>query len=106
MGPWTTVSTEPYPGAPGISRTRCYILGADSQLGRDMFLRLLYGAQTSLEVAILATLLSVSIGLVMGLIAGYYRGSVDTLVSRLTEIVMAFPYLLFVIAVSATVESG
>ena len=39
----------------------------------------------------------------MGLIAGYYRGSVDTVVSRLTEIVMAFPYLLFVIAVSATV---
>ena len=68
-----------------------------------MFLRLLYGAQTSLEVAILATILSVSIGLLMGLIAGYYRGWVDTVVSRLTEIVMAFPYLLFVIAVAATV---
>jgi ABC-type dipeptide/oligopeptide/nickel transport system permease subunit len=75
----------------------------DSQLGRDMFLRLLYGAQTSLEVAVLATLLSVSIGLLMGLIAGYYRGWVDTIVSRLTEIVMAFPFLLFVIAVAATV---
>ena len=68
-----------------------------------MFLRLLYGAQTSLEVAILATFLSVSIGLIMGLIAGYYRGTADTVVSRLTEIVMAFPYLLFVIAVAATV---
>ena len=103
VGPWTTVSTEPYPGAPGKFEDTLYILGADSQLGRDMFLRLLYGAQTSLEVAILATLLSVSIGLAMGLIAGYYRGSVDTVVSRLTEIVMAFPYLLFVIAVAATV---
>jgi ABC-type dipeptide/oligopeptide/nickel transport system permease subunit len=103
VGPWTEVSTEPYPGAPGKFDDTLYILGADSQLGRDMFLRLLYGAQTSLEVAILATLLSVSNGLVMGLIAGYYRGWVDTLVSRLTEIVMAFPYLLFVIAIAATV---
>ena len=103
VGPWTTVTTEPYPGAPGNFKDTLYILGSDSQLGRDMFLRLLYGAQTSLEVAILATLLSVSIGLLMGLIAGYYRGWVDTIVSRLTEIVMAFPYLLFVIAVAATV---
>ena len=103
VGPWTRVSTEPYPGAPGQWEETLYILGADSQLGRDMFLRLLYGAQTSLQVAILATLLSVSIGLLMGLIAGYYRGWVDTVVSRLTEVVMAFPYLLFVIAVAATV---
>ena len=69
VGPWTTVTTEPYPGAPGSWEDTLYILGADSQLGRDMFLRLLYGAQTSLQVAILATLLSVSIGLIMGLIA-------------------------------------
>jgi peptide/nickel transport system permease protein len=103
VGPWTKVTTEPYPGAPGEWKDTLYVLGADSQLGRDMFLRLLYGAQTSLEVAILATLLSVSIGLIMGLIAGYYRGTTDTVVSRLTEIVMAFPYLLFVIAVAATV---
>ena len=103
VGPWTTVSTEPYPGAPGTFDDTLYILGADSQLGRDMFLRLLYGAQTSLQVAVLATLLSVSIGLLLGLMAGYYRGWVDTVVSRLTEIVMAFPYLLFVIAVAATV---
>jgi len=102
-GPWTRVTTEPYPGAPGVWPETLYILGSDSQLGRDMFLRLLYGAQTSLQVAIFATLLSVSIGLLMGLIAGYYRGWVDTIVSRLTEIVMAFPYLLFVIAVAATV---
>ena len=103
VGPWTTVTTEPYPGAPGEWNDTLYVLGADSQLGRDMFLRLLYGAQTSLEVAILATFLSVSIGLIMGLIAGFYRGTADTVVSRLTEIVMAFPYLLFVIAVAATV---
>ena len=68
-----------------------------------MFLRLLYGAQTSLEVAVLATLLSIFIGTIMGLLAGYFRGWVDTIVSRLTEVVMAFPVLLFIIAVAATV---
>ena len=103
VGPLTWISTEPYPGAPGNFEDTFFVLGADSQLGRDMFLRLLYGAQTSLQVAVLATFLSVSIGLVMGLMAGYYRGGVDTIVSRLTEIVMAFPSLLFIIAVAATV---
>ena len=68
-----------------------------------MFLRLLYGAQTSLEVAVLATFFSVLDRHVLGLLAGYFRGAVDTVVSRLTEIVMAFPVLLFIIAVSATV---
>jgi peptide/nickel transport system permease protein len=103
VGPFTRISEAPYPGATGDFSNTLFILGADGQLGRDMFLRLLYGAQTSLEVAVFATLFSVLIGTVMGLMAGYFRGWVDTLVSRLTEIVMAFPLLLFIIAVAATV---
>ncbi len=106
VGPWTWVSMEPYPGAEcdgGPCGKTLFILGADSQLGRDLFLRLLYGAQTSLEVALLATFFSVLIGLVMGLLAGYLRGWVDTVISRLTEMIMVFPGLLFLIAVQATV---
>jgi len=103
VGPWTHVSTAPYIGATGTYPDTIFILGGDGQVGRDLFLRLLYGAQTSLEVALLATFFSVGIGVIMGLIAGYYRGAVDTVVSRLTEIVMAFPALLFIIAVAATV---
>jgi ABC-type dipeptide/oligopeptide/nickel transport system permease subunit len=103
VGPWTHISEEPYQGAAGTWGQTLLVLGGDSQVGRDLFLRLLYGAQTSLEVAVLATLFSVLIGVVMGLMAGYYRGWVDTGVSRLTEIVMAFPVLLFIIAVAATV---
>ena len=79
------------------------MLGASDLLGRDEFLRLLYGARVSLEVAILATILGVSMGVALGTIAGYYGGFVDTIVSRLTEIVMAFPLLLFAIALSATI---
>jgi ABC-type dipeptide/oligopeptide/nickel transport system permease subunit len=99
VGPWTHINTAPYPGASGHFGNTLLILGADGALGRDLFLRLLYGAQTSIEVAGLATLGSVMLGVIMGLLAGYFRGWVDTVVSRLIEIVMVFPFLLFIIAV-------
>ncbi len=105
VGPLTSVSTAQFPTAvstEGFDDT-FFILGADGQLGRDMFLRILYGAQTSLEVAVLATLFAVSVGVLLGLLAGYFRGTVDTVISRMTEIAMAFPVLLFIIAVAATV---
>ena len=79
------------------------ILGAANTLGQDEFLRLLYGAQVSLEVAGLSTLGVMIIGVLMGSIAGYFRGWIDTIISRVTEITMAFPVLLFVIALAATV---
>jgi peptide/nickel transport system permease protein len=95
VGPWTHVKT------PDGGQT-LLVLGADSTIGRDLFLRLLYGARTSLEVAVGATIFSVGLGVLLGAVAGYYRGWVDTVVSRLTEMVMAFPVLLFIIAISAT----
>ena len=102
VGPWTHVSTAPFAGAPGHFGSTLFVLGGDGQLGRDEFLRLLYGAQTSLEVAIGATVLSMVVGVIMGAMAGYYGGVTDTVVSRLTEIVMAFPILLFIIALAST----
>jgi peptide/nickel transport system permease protein len=99
VGPWSHVSKAPYFGAPtkGVGHT-LFILGGADQLGRDMFLRILYGAQVSLEVGIFATFGSVALGVLMGLIGGYFRGWIDTIVSRMIEIVMVFPYLLFIIA--------
>ena len=85
------------------SGTSLFVLGSDSQLGRDEFLRLLYGARVSLEVAIGATILGMVVGVIMGAIAGYFGGAIDTVVSRITEIVMAFPVLLFIIALASTV---
>jgi ABC-type dipeptide/oligopeptide/nickel transport system permease subunit len=81
------------------------ILGADGSLGRDEFLRLLYGGRVSLQVAVLSTIGVMIIGVFLGALAGYYRGWIDTVVSRLTEITMAFPALLFVIALASTVGS-
>ncbi|MSO95413.1 MAG: ABC transporter permease, partial [Thermoleophilia bacterium] len=77
--------------------------GAADTAGRDEFLRLLKGAQVSLEVGIGATAISMFIGLVLGSMAGFFRGTLDTVISRVTEITMAFPYLLFVIALASTV---
>lgn len=79
------------------------VLGADSTLGRDLFLRLLYGGRVSLQVAVFSTIFVMIIGVTLGAIAGYFRGWIDTIVSRLTEITMAFPALLFVIALASTV---
>jgi peptide/nickel transport system permease protein len=80
-----------------------YILGADGVLGHDEFLRLLYGARVSLEVAGLSTVAVMLLGIMLGTIAGYYRGLVDTAISRVIELTMVFPALLFIIALSATV---
>jgi len=99
VGPWSTVHD------PITQQKEIFILGADGTLGRDEFLRILYGAQVSLEVAFGATFLSMFLGVIMGSLAGFYGGYTDTLISRLTEITMAFPYLLFVIALASTVGS-
>jgi peptide/nickel transport system permease protein len=96
-GPFSWVDDVLHPG-----KKTLFVLGADGTLGRDEFLRLLYGARVSLEVAIGATLLSMFIGVLLGSIAGYFRGGIDAIISRVTEITMAFPLLLFVIALAAT----
>jgi peptide/nickel transport system permease protein len=98
-GPWSWV-THPLTG-----ERQLFILGADGTLGRDLFLRLLYGGRVSLEVAVLSTLGVMFVGTLLGAIAGYYRGWIDTIVARLTEITMAFPALLFIIALASTVGS-
>ena len=99
VGPWSYVTN------PDTGEKQLLILGADGSLGRDEFLRLLYGARVSLEVAVLSTFGALSIGVVLGAIAGYYRGWIDTTVSRVIEITMAFPALLFIIALASTIGS-
>ncbi len=102
VGPWHHVFRQ---DIHGNLHKQLFILGADGTLGRDEFLRILYGAQVSLEVAVGSTVLSMLLGIIMGSVAGYFGGWIDTIVSRITEIVMAFPFLLFVIALASTVGS-
>ena len=100
VGPWTWVN---HFQDDGTVESQLYILGSDGTTGRDEFLRLLYGAQVSLEVGVGATLIAMFLGLILGSIAGFFRGWIDTVISRVIEVTMAFPYLLFVIALASTV---
>jgi peptide/nickel transport system permease protein len=77
-----------------------YIMGTDA-LGRDVFSRTIYGARISLATAFLATGLIVMIGVTLGMIAGYYRGFVDTALSRSMDVVLAFPVLLLALGLGA-----
>jgi peptide/nickel transport system permease protein len=82
-----------------------FLLGTD-RLGRDTFVRLLFGARVTLVVGFAATFLSLLIGVPLGLAAGYYRGRIDAVVSRATEAAMAFPSLLFAIGLAAVLGAG
>jgi peptide/nickel transport system permease protein/oligopeptide transport system permease protein len=73
-------------------------LGVEPSTGRDMLSRIVSGARISLLIAFLATLLSVLIGTFFGILAGYFGGLVDTLISRAMDVFLAFPLLLFAIA--------
>jgi peptide/nickel transport system permease protein len=76
-----------------------FILGASDQVGHDLFLRVLAGGRTSLEIAFGAAALAVLIGVALGLLAGFYGRWVDAVFTRVTEFVMGFPILLFVVAI-------
>jgi peptide/nickel transport system permease protein len=86
-------------GAP-IAPNSQYLLGTDL-LGRDLLSRLIYGARTSLVVGILANGVALLLGTTIGLVAGYLRGRLGSLIMRVTDLMMAFPALLLAITLAA-----
>jgi peptide/nickel transport system permease protein len=86
-------------GAP-IPPDSTYLLGTDT-LGRDLFSRLLYGARTSLIIGLVANGAAVTIGLFVGMTAGYLRGAIGNAMMRFTDLMMAFPALLLAIVLAA-----
>ena len=103
VGLWTRVPNINYTGEHASGST-LMVLGADGTVGRDEFLRLLYGGQTTIEIALGATLLAVGMGAVLGTLAGYRGGRVDAVVLWLIDFSLAFPVLLMAIALGATIS--
>jgi peptide/nickel transport system permease protein len=83
-----------------------HLFGVEPVNGRDLFSRVVYGARISLLIAFLATMLSMVIGTVMGVVAGYFGGWVDTLISRAMDVFLAFPLLLFAIALVGVIPNS
>ena len=75
-------------------------LGVEPGTGRDLFARLLYGSRLSLLIALSATMITVTVGVTVGIIAGYSRGIVDTALGRLMDLILAFPLVLILLALS------
>jgi peptide/nickel transport system permease protein len=83
-----------------------FFLGADGRLGRDEMVRLMYGGRTSLLIGFASALMTTVLATILGLLAGYYRGWTDTLISRTLDVVWAFPVMLLAIALGLSLALG
>ena len=81
-----------------VTEERYYLLGTD-HLGRDMVSRLIHGGRISISVGVLGVLVSGSIGIFLGLVAGYYRGTIDVVIMRVVDIFMSIPLLFLALMV-------
>ena len=93
-------SAPPWWPGPESKAPPGYYMGVDDT-GRDLFVRIAYGARTSLTVAFFATGIALVIGVLLGLAAGFFRGKIDTVISRATDVVLALPILLLALGIAS-----
>lgn len=96
-----TTVTDSFGAAPSLQ----HWLGTD-QVGRDQLSRLIYAARVSLAVGLGSIVISAVIGTVLGLISGYFGGWIDSIIMRLTDIFMSFPYIMLILVVASIVGPG
>ena len=80
--------------------SRHHLLGTD-ELGRDVLSRIIWGARASIEAGVFSTLLAMAVAVPIGIIAGYYRGWIDAVIARLTDVLLAFPFLIVAVGLAA-----
>ncbi len=79
--------------------------GTDT-IGRDVFSRVVYGARFSLKIGVLATMMSLTIGLLLGSVAGFFGGLLDSLIMRVTDVFLSIPYVVLAVAIAAVLGKG
>jgi peptide/nickel transport system permease protein len=100
----TDLGGVPHGSLGGISAG--HLLGVEPQNGRDVLARISYGARVSLLIAAAATVLTTLLGVVLGMLAGFYQGWVDQVICRVMDFLMAFPALIFMIAILSSLPQG
>ncbi len=93
IGQWGGISSE-------------FLFGVEPVNGRDIFSRVVYGARISLLVAFLSAMVAVTLGTVFGIVAGYFGGWADAAISRVMDVLLAFPQLLFIIALISVIPNS
>ena len=99
-----TERLDPVFGTP-TGPSREFLFGVDT-VGSDVFARVLYGARVSLLIAVVGTGIAMLIGTTLGTIAGFYRGVVDTIISRTVDVMLAFPLLLLALGIASACSLG
>ena len=95
LDPYAIVAADKLQGP-----SAAHIFGTDSY-GRDLFARCVYGTSVDLRIGVIAMIIPLLVGSLLGLIAGYYGGKVDTIIMRIVDIMTAFPYMVLVIGIVA-----
>lgn len=82
-----------------------YFFGTD-EFGRDIFSRIIYGAQVSVKVSVIAVGIGATLGLIFGLISGYFQGKIDSIIMRVMDVLFAFPDILLALAIVAVLGAN
>lgn len=101
-----TVNVVSFDGVPiGPTYRGEFFLGADPN-GRDIMVRLLYGARNTLQIGILAALITTVLSIVLGLLAGYFRGWIDAVITRVFDVMWSFPVIILGVALGVSLQLG
>jgi peptide/nickel transport system permease protein len=107
LAPWIAPADPTKPDFDNLLKppSRAHPMGTDD-LGRDELSRVIFGARTSLLAGIVSVGIAIAVGLPLGVLSGFYRGSLDNFLMRLTDALLSFPFLVLALAIAAVLGTG